>query len=87
MEEYGADGLKHIFSEGTKANFGAFTAISILCFIFYFVFARFREQVCILVCPYGRLQSVLLDSNSLLVAYDFPRGEAKAHFKKGEDRK
>ncbi len=53
--------------------------ISILIFtaVFYFVFARFREMVCMVVCPYGRLQGVLLDNNSIQVAYDFVRGEPR----------
>ncbi|WP_299576185.1 cytochrome c oxidase accessory protein CcoG [uncultured Sunxiuqinia sp.] len=43
----------------------------------YFVFAWFREQVCTLVCPYGRLQGVMLDNNSIVVAYDYIRGEPR----------
>lgn len=67
------------------------TLVSLLIFtsVFYFVFAWFREQVCIIVCPYGRLQSVLLDTKSIVVAYDHKRGEKKAGralFKKNEDR-
>ena len=57
--------------------------------VFYFVFAWFREQVCIIVCPYGRLQGVLLDDQSINVAYDFVRGEGtqgRKKLRKGEDR-
>jgi cytochrome c oxidase accessory protein FixG len=57
--------------------------------VFYFVFAWFREQVCVIACPYGRLQGVLLDQHSLVVAYDYKRGEkefGRAKFKKNEDR-
>ena len=43
----------------------------------YFVFAWFREQVCTMVCPYGRLQGVMLDVNTILVAYDYKRGEPR----------
>lgn len=46
--------------------------------VFYFVFAWFREQVCIIACPYGRLQGVLLDQDSVVVAYDHVRGEKEA---------
>src|SRR5690625_5767788 len=65
--------------------------ISLLIFtgIFYFIFAWFREQVCIIACPYGRLQGVLLDNKSIVVAYDHKRGEkekGRAKFKKNEDR-
>ncbi len=67
------------------------TLISLLIFtsVFYFVFAWFREQVCIIACPYGRLQGVLLDNQSIVVAYDYKRGEkteGRAKFKKNEDR-
>lgn len=63
--------------------------ISILVFsgVFFFVFAWFREQVCIVVCPYGRLQGVLLDKKSVVVAYDYIRGEKRGRYKKTEDRK
>ena len=57
---------------------------------FYLVFAWFREQACTLVCPYGRLQGVLIDKQTINVYYDFKRGESKlgrAKWKKNEDRK
>lgn len=50
--------------------------------IFYGLFARFREQACIAVCPYGRLQGVLLVKDSIVVAYDWIRGEPRGHIKK-----
>ena len=50
--------------------------------IFYGVYAKFREQACIAVCPYGRLQSVLLTKQSIVVAYDWLRGEPRTHLKK-----
>ncbi len=52
----------------------------------YFVFAKFREQACTLVCPYGRLQGVLLDSDSLVVAYNYNRGEKRGTWRRGENR-
>jgi cytochrome c oxidase accessory protein FixG len=45
--------------------------------IFYAIFARFREQACTFICPYGRFQSALLDENSIVVAYDYKRGEPR----------
>ncbi len=45
--------------------------------LFYGIFARFREQACTFICPYGRLQSTLLDENSIVVAYDHQRGEMR----------
>ena len=50
----------------------------------YFVFSSFREQVCTLVCPYGRLQGVMLDTNSIVVAYDYVRGEPRGRGKNDE---
>jgi cytochrome c oxidase accessory protein FixG len=52
--------------------------------VFYWVFAWFREQACVAVCPYGRLQGVLLDKNSLVVAYDWLRGEPRGKIKKNQ---
>jgi cytochrome c oxidase accessory protein FixG len=58
--------------------------LSILLFsgVFYAVYAWFREQACTAVCPYGRLQGVLLDRNSMIVAYDYKRGEPRSKFSK-----
>lgn len=64
----------------------AFVTVSIFAGIFYFIFSRFREQACTIVCPYGRLQSVLLDPNSIVVAYDYVRGEPRGRFVKNESR-
>jgi cytochrome c oxidase accessory protein FixG len=56
--------------------------------ILYGNFAWFREQLCLIVCPYGRLQSVLLDDDSLVIGYDERRGEprGKGAAKAGEAR-
>ncbi|MFP3593921.1 cytochrome c oxidase accessory protein CcoG [Chryseobacterium sp. SIMBA_038] len=54
---------------------------------FYLVFAWLREQVCTLVCPYGRLQGVLIDKQTVNVYYDFKRGENRSKWRNGEDRK
>jgi cytochrome c oxidase accessory protein FixG len=43
----------------------------------YFNFAWFREQLCIVICPYGRLQSALLDRDSVIIGYDAKRGEPR----------
>ena len=85
----GSDQLILMIEEGPENH--TTTLISLLIFtgIFYFIFAWFREQVCIIACPYGRLQGVLLDDKSINVAYDFVRGEkelGRAKFNKQEDR-
>ena len=64
-----------------------FIVMVIFTGLFYFVFAWFREQVCTLVCPYGRLQGVLIDKETINVFYDFKRGENRSKWRKGEDRK
>ena len=58
-------------------HFGIFTATMIISFIFLLDFGWFREQFCIIACPYGRMQSVIMDENSLIVAYDKKRGEPR----------
>ncbi len=83
----GSDVLIQHIKEGPFKHLGTFIKLLVFTAVFYFVFAWFREQVCIIVCPYGRLQGVLLDENSINVAYDFKRGENRKKFRKGEDRK
>jgi len=80
----GIDELKKIISEPLGQHIGGFLSILGFAAIFYGVYAFFREQVCTVVCPYGRLQSVLLDKNSMIVAYDHKRGEPRGKFKKNQ---
>jgi cytochrome c oxidase accessory protein FixG len=49
--------------------------------LFYGVFGLFREQFCVVLCPYGRLQSVLVDDDSLVIGYDESRGEPRGKAK------
>ncbi len=67
------------------ANTGTLVSLLIFTTVFFFVYWWFREQVCIVVCPYGRLQGVLLDKNSIVVAYDHKRGEPRGKLKKVDD--
>ena len=69
-----------------KEHTGAFIGIIIFSSVFFFIFWWLREQVCLIVCPYGRMQGVLLDANTVVVAYDYVRGEERHHFKKNEVR-
>ncbi|NND76640.1 MAG: cytochrome c oxidase accessory protein CcoG [Flavobacteriales bacterium] len=82
----GYEELFKIIGDNPMDHLGGLFAIVIFTTIFYLVFSMFREQVCTVVCPYGRLQSVLLDNKSLVVAYDYKRGEGRAKFRKGENR-
>src|SRR3989339_70341 len=81
----GVDKLYHFISDGPGEHFGTFLAIVIFSGLFYFVFSYFREQACTLVCPYGRLQGVMLDQNSVVIHYDYKRGEPRGKLKKGEE--
>ena len=85
----GSDRLLSYITEGPGSHISTLVSLLIFTTIFYFVFAWFREQVCIIACPYGRLQGVLLDNKSIVVAYDHKRGEkekGRAKFRKNEDR-
>lgn len=83
----GYERVLEIMKEGPVKNYDNFLVMILFTAAFYFVFAWFREQVCTLVCPYGRLQGVLIDEKTINVFYDFKRGENRAKWKKGEDRK
>ncbi|WP_417199423.1 cytochrome c oxidase accessory protein CcoG [Bizionia sp.] len=85
----GSDKLLRYIADGPSEHLGTLFPLLIFTAVFYFVFAWFREQVCIIACPYGRLQGVLLDNKSIVVAYDHKRGEAengRKKFRKNEDR-
>lgn len=85
----GSDRLIQYVTDGPLNHLSTFISLLIFTAVFYFVFAWFREQVCVIACPYGRLQGVLLDNKSIVVAYDHKRGEkekGRAKFKKNENR-
>tara|TARA_R110002050_G_scaffold297339_2_gene458622 strand:+ start:33162 stop:34604 length:1443 start_codon:yes stop_codon:yes gene_type:complete len=85
----GYEQVNELLTSSPKEHMGGFVAMILFTAVFYGVFARFREQACIIVCPYGRLQGALLDNKSIVVAYDFVRGESTAgrsKFRKGENR-
>lgn len=77
----GIDELKSIITDPVSQHLGGLAAITIFSFVFFGVYTWFREQACTVVCPYGRLQSVLLDKNSMVVAYDYQRGEPRGKVK------
>jgi len=85
----GSDEVLGYISDGPLEHLSTLVYLLVFTGIFYFIFAWFREQVCIIVCPYGRLQGVLLDNKSINVAYDFVRGEGdngREKLRKDEDR-
>lgn len=81
----GEQELFQYIKETPSEHFSTFLAILIFSGVFYFVFASFREQTCTLVCPYGRLQGVMLDQNSIVIHYDYKRGEPRGKIKKDSD--
>ena len=82
----GMDELLKIVSEPITEHLSGFISIWVFTAAFYWVFSWFREQVCIIACPYGRLQGVMLDSDSMVVAYDNVRGEPREKLRKNETR-
>ncbi|MFT6337905.1 MAG: cytochrome c oxidase accessory protein FixG [Saprospiraceae bacterium] len=83
-------GIKEVWqivSDPDGDHFGGFTAMVIFTATFYGVFSVLREQVCTTICPYGRLQGVLLDEDSLAVSYDFERGEPRGKLVKPKKAK
>jgi cytochrome c oxidase accessory protein FixG len=83
----GSDTLKKIITEPLSQHLSGFISIWFFTFIFYGVFAYVREVVCTVICPYGRLQGVLLDKQSLVVAYDANRGEPRGRIQKSNHDK
>ncbi|WP_200976977.1 cytochrome c oxidase accessory protein CcoG [Echinicola sp. 20G] len=80
----GVDKTLSTVSSPPTDNLTGFLGLMAFTGIFFFVFAWFREQVCTVVCPYGRLQGVLLDTNSINVSYDYVRGEPRGKIKKNQ---
>ncbi|TJZ50783.1 cytochrome c oxidase accessory protein CcoG [Sphingobacterium olei] len=81
----GTDALFQIMNDPVDQHVGGFVSIIIFTLLFYVVFAYVREIVCTTICPYGRLQGVLLDDRSLTVAYDEKRGEPRGRLRTEED--
>ncbi len=55
----------------------AFTWVIVMSAILWFNFAWFREQLCLIICPYGRLQSAMTDRDTMVIGYDYNRGEPR----------
>lgn len=81
----GRDPLINMMSQSPLNNFGLFSLTVVIMGVMAFQFGWFREQFCTVLCPYARFQSVLLDSNSLVVGYDTKRGEPRGKLKKDVD--
>jgi cytochrome c oxidase accessory protein FixG len=82
----GIEELKKIISEPLSQHIGGLLAMMVFSGVFFGVYMWFREQVCTVVCPYGRLQGVLMDRHSVVVAYDYIRGEPREKLRKNTER-
>lgn len=78
----GSDEVIKIITEPINEHWQGFLSMVLFSFMFYFVFAKLREQVCTTICPYGRLQGVMMDENSVGVYYDYKRGEPRGKISK-----
>ncbi len=80
----GSDALLAIITDHPLNHRVGLTFMLLFTLVFYLIFARFREQACTFICPYGRFQSTLMDENTIVVAYDHRRGERREHLRRGE---
>lgn len=82
----GVDELEKMIVEPIGDHMGSFVTLTVFTTVFFFIYLWMREQVCTVICPYGRMQGVLLDKDSIVVAYDYKRGEKRGKFHKNEER-
>ena len=73
----GTERLAEMIRSSPSENWGTFLFMAFSTGIILFNFGWFREQFCLILCPYGRLQGVLMDTRTLLVGYDSSRGEPR----------
>ena len=73
----GSDAWMDLVTAPISGNLSGFLIMLGIAAFFYWVYSFFREQICTMVCPYGRMQGVLLDSKSIVVSYDYKRGEPR----------
>jgi len=69
--------LLEIMTAPISENYLGLMLMFFISVFYYWIYAFFREQVCTMICPYGRMQGVLLDSKSISVIYDYKRGEPR----------
>ncbi len=77
-------GLLRIMGESPASHAGEFLLVTSVTAALWFAFGWFREQFCIVLCPYGRLQSVLTDEHSLVIGYDAGRGDPRGKPSQGK---
>ncbi|MDJ0835138.1 MAG: cytochrome c oxidase accessory protein CcoG [Acidobacteriota bacterium] len=82
----GTDQVINMTFSDPRENWSWFGFMAFVNFLFFVNFTWFREQFCLIACPYGRFQSVLLDGDSMIVGYDYNRGEPRGVLRKKEKR-
>ena len=80
----GSDRLYEIITDDPREHLAGLGFMLAFTLLFFAIFARFREQACTFICPYGRFQSAILDENTMIVAYDYKRGENRAALKRNQ---
>jgi cytochrome c oxidase accessory protein FixG len=80
----GTEALFQIVTDNPLNHVRGLTFMVLFTLVFYAIFARFREQACTFICPYGRFQSTLIDENTIVVAYDHKRGEQRGHLHRSQ---
>jgi cytochrome c oxidase accessory protein FixG len=73
----GIENVKVIYNDSLANSKLNIAGIIIFTSLIYLIFGKLRELTCTVICPYGRLQGVLLDQNSIAVSYDYKRGEPR----------
>jgi cytochrome c oxidase accessory protein FixG len=81
----GTEQLFKIVTDNPLNHLEGLISMILFTLVFYGIFARFREQACTFICPYGRLQSTLLDENTIVVAYDYKRGEKRGRLQRSQN--
>jgi cytochrome c oxidase accessory protein FixG len=81
----GVDRLSELITHPPQENITLFIGVTSFSILFYFIFAEFREQACTIVCPYGRLQGVLMGKETINIIYDFIRGEPRGKIKNNKN--
>ncbi len=80
----GTEQLYRIVTDNPMNHLTGLTFMILFTLLFYGIFARFREQACTFICPYGRFMSTLLDENTIVVAYDHKRGEKRGILRRAQ---
>lgn len=80
----GLQSLVQIITDDPRDHIAGLSFMMGFTILFYLLFARFREQACTYICPYGRLQSAMLDEDSMIVAYDYKRGEGRGRLQRAQ---